>query len=235
MCFRFKQRKFSYRSSLTNFIWLKNLEEKSSKIWGGRQFFIKRQKGAILKIRRRAGQPALKKMPRINSLVIFVHTQFHLSLFSRCPLEDVAAPDRPPLAPLHLAVAGVAVAAEAQLVVQGVAPVEWVVVAASVGPWRVSVSLTVATRARGPPSAASRITAAEGAGPGDPSPSPSSREGPLLGGATASGTRTPLASSGDKTLGDIQRDTRHDSLPTFEDIVLVRSYSRKDHCVVSAS
>lgn len=110
------------------------------------------------------------------------------------------APGRPPLAPPRPAVAGAPPEVAAEVAPEaGAVPVveEWAV-AASVGPWRVSVSLTVATRARGPPSAASRTAAAEGAGPGDPSPSPSSRGAPLLGGATASGTRTPLASSGDK-------------------------------------
>lgn len=63
--------------------------------------------------------------------------------------------------------------------------------------WLVSVSLTVVIRTRGPPSAASRI--AEGllvTAPGATSPFLSSQGVPL--GATSSGTRTPLASSGHK-------------------------------------
>lgn len=64
--------------------------------------------------------------------------------------------------------------------------------------WLVSVSLTVVIRTRGPPSAASRT--AEGlwaTTPGATSPFLSSQGVPL--GATSSGTRTPLASSGHKT------------------------------------
>lgn len=63
--------------------------------------------------------------------------------------------------------------------------------------WLVSVSLTVVIRTRGPPSAASRT--AEGllvTAPGATSPFLSSQGVPL--GATSSGTRTPLASSGHK-------------------------------------
>lgn len=63
--------------------------------------------------------------------------------------------------------------------------------------WLVSVSLTVVIRTRGPPSAASRT--AEGlwaTTPGATSPFLSSQGVPL--GATSSGTRTPLASSGHK-------------------------------------
>lgn len=63
--------------------------------------------------------------------------------------------------------------------------------------WLVSVSLTVVIRTRGPPSAASRT--AEGlwaTTPGATSLFLSSQGAPL--GATSSGTRTPLASSGHK-------------------------------------
>lgn len=63
--------------------------------------------------------------------------------------------------------------------------------------WLVSVSLTVVIRTRGPPSAASRTV--EGllvTAPGATSPFLSSQGVPL--GATSSGTRTPLASSGHK-------------------------------------
>lgn len=65
--------------------------------------------------------------------------------------------------------------------------------------WLVSVSLTVVIRTRGPPSAASRT--AEGlwaTTPGATSLFLSSQGVPL--GATSSGTRTPLASSGHKNI-----------------------------------
>lgn len=63
--------------------------------------------------------------------------------------------------------------------------------------WLVSVSLTVVIRTRGPPSAASRTVEGHWATtPGATSPFLSSQGVPL--GATSSGTRTPLASSGHK-------------------------------------